>query len=80
MRVKLSVAAATAAAAAPAASAGWAGRFCRAACYRGTEDGELDGRFPARTLWTGDFLLPVNYDFFELRFALVADVFVNGHA
>jgi hypothetical protein len=59
------VAAATAAAATTAA-AGWAGRFCGATGYRGTEDGKLDGGFLAGTLGAGDFLLAVNDDFFEL--------------
>ena len=72
------MAAATAPAAA-AASAGWTGGFCGAAGYRGTEDGELDGGFLAGTLRAGDFLLAVDDDFFELRSAIVADVFVDGH-
>jgi hypothetical protein len=73
------VAAATAAAA-TAASAGWAGGFRGAAGYRGTEDGELDGGFFAGTFGAGDFLLAVDDDFLELRIAIVADVFVDGHA
>jgi len=73
------VAAATAAAA-TAASAGWAGGFCGTAGDCRAEDGELDGGFFTGTLGTGDFLLPVDDDFFELRIAVVADVFVDGHA
>jgi hypothetical protein len=73
------VAAATASAA-TASSAGWAGRFCGAAGYGGTEDGELDGGFLTGTFRAGDFLLAVDDDFFELRVAVVADVFVDGHA
>jgi hypothetical protein len=73
------VAAATTAAAASAAT-GRAGRFCRAASDRGTEDGELDSGFFAGAFGTGDFLLAVDDDFFELGFAVVTNVFVNGHA
>jgi len=72
------VAAATAAAA--AAAPGWAGRFSRAANRCGTEDGELDGGFFAGACGTGDFLLAIDDDFFELGFAVVANVFVDGHA
>jgi hypothetical protein len=73
------VAAATTAAAA-ATAARWVRRFCGAASDCGTEDGELDGGFLTGTLRTGDFLLAVDNDFFELGFAIVADVFVDGHA
>jgi hypothetical protein len=75
---KLVTAATTAAAA--SAAAGWAGGFCGAASGCGTEDGELDGGFFAGTCGTEDFLLAVNDDFFELGFAVVANVFVDGHA
>jgi hypothetical protein len=70
------VAAATAAA---AAAPGWAGRFSRAANGCGTEYGELDGGFFAGACGTGDFLLAIDDDFFELGFAVVANVFVDGH-
>jgi len=39
----------------------------------------LDGGSLAGTLGAGDFLLAVDDDFFELRVALVADVFVDRH-
>jgi hypothetical protein len=72
------VAAATAAAAASAATRR-AGGFSGAAGDRGAEDGELYGGFFAGARGTGDFLLTVNDNFFELGFAVVADVFVDGH-
>lgn len=72
--------AAAAAATAGAAAAGPAGgRFGGAAGDCGTEDGQLDGGFFAGALGTGDFLLAVDDDFFELRGAILADVFVDGH-
>jgi len=40
----------------------------------------LDGGSLAGTLGAGDFLLAVDDDFFELGFAIVTDVFVDGHA
>jgi len=73
------VAAATTAAAASTA-AGRAGRFSGAANGCGTEDRELDGGFFAGACGTGDFLLAIDDDFFELGFAVVANVFVDGHA
>ena len=73
------MAAATAAATA-SATRGAGGGFWRAACDRRTENGKLNRGFFAGTLGTGDFLLAVDDDFFELRFAVVADVFVDGHA
>ena len=73
------MAAATAAATA-SATRGAGGGFWRAACDRRTENGKLNRGFFAGTLRTGDFLLAVDDDFFELRFAVVADVFVDGHA
>jgi hypothetical protein len=73
------VAAATAAAAASATTRR-AGGFCGAAGYRGTKDRELDGGFFAGAFGAGDFLLAVDDDFFELGVAIVADVFVDGHA
>ena len=69
-----------AATAAAAAAPGWAGGFSRAANGCGTEDGELDGGFFAGACGTGDFLLAIDDDFFELGFAVVANVFVDGHA
>ena len=73
------MAAATAAAAASAATRR-AGGFSGAAGDRGAEDGELDGGFFAGACGTGDFLLAIDDDFFELGFAVVANVFVDGHA
>ena len=72
--------AAATAAAATTASAGWAGGFCGTAGDCGAEDGQLDRGFFAGTLGAGDFLLAIDDDFFELRVAIVADVFVDGHA
>jgi hypothetical protein len=72
---------AAAATAAATASARGAGRgFGGAAGDRGAEDGKLNRRLLTGAFWAGDFLLPVNDNFFELRFAVVADVFVDGHA
>src|SRR5438477_2271586 len=71
--------AAATAAAASAATAGWS-RLCGASCDRGAKHGKLDRSFFAGTFWAGDFLLAIDDDFFELRFAFVADVFVDGHA
>jgi hypothetical protein len=75
---KLVAAATTAAAASAATQAG--GRFCGAAGRCGAEDGKLDAGFFAGALGAGDFLLSVDDDFLELGFAVVADVFVDGHA
>jgi len=36
--------------------------------------------FFAGTFGAGDFLLAIDDDFFELGLAVVADVFVDGHA
>ena len=72
--------AAATAAAATTAAAGGAGGFCGAAGDCGAEDGELDRGFFAGTFGTGDFLLAVDNDFFELGVAIVADVFIDGHA
>ena len=80
-QVPLVAAAATSAATSAAAGGGGglsgssiAGAVC------GGEDGKLDGGFFAGACGTGDFLLTVDDDFFELGFAVVADVFVDGHA
>jgi hypothetical protein len=73
------VAAATAAAAG-AASARAGGGFCGAASCDGTKDRKLDGGSFRGALGAGDFLLAIDDDFFELGFAVVADVFVDGHA
>jgi hypothetical protein len=73
------VAAATAAAAASAATRARGG-FCGTAGHCGAEDGKLDAGLLAGALGAGDLLLAVDDDFFELGFAVVADVFVDGHA
>jgi hypothetical protein len=75
------VAAATTAAAATATGEG--ARFCGAAvggAVGRAEDGELDGVFLAGTAGAGDFLSFVEDDFFEVSLAVVANVFVDGHA
>jgi hypothetical protein len=72
------MAAATAAAAA-SATGGAAGRIRGAAGARRGEDRELDGGFFAGALGAGDFLLLVDDDFFELGFAVFANVFVDWH-
>ena len=74
----MTAAAATAAGAAAARRAGR--RLGGAAGYRGAEDGKLDGGFFGGALGAGDFLLAVDDDFFELGFAVVADVFVDWHS
>src|SRR5204863_10123527 len=74
-----SVAAATAAAAGAAASGGGRERFWRASGDGGAKDGKLERGFFAGTFGAGDFLLLVEDEFFELGFAVVADVFVDGH-
>lgn len=73
------VAAATAATAGAASARGTGGGFSRAAGDSRTEDRELDSGFFGGALGAGDFLLAVDDDFFELGFAVVADVFVDGH-
>jgi len=73
------VAAATAAAAAPTTPGGATGRSGGASGAGCGEDGELDGGFFAGALGAGDFLLLVDDDFFEVRLAVVANVFVDGH-
>ena len=78
------VAAATAAAAASTT----AGRATGGAARRGRgapgtgrgEDGKLDSGFLTGARGAGDFLLLVDDNFFEARFALVANVFVDGHS
>jgi hypothetical protein len=74
------MAAATAAAAGAAASGRGRGRFGRAAGDGGAKNGKLECGFFAGAFGAGDFLLLVQDEFFELRFAVVADVFVDGHA
>jgi hypothetical protein len=74
----LVAAAATAAATASARRAG--GGFGGTTSDRRAEDGKLNRRLLAGAFGAGDFLLPVDDNFFELRFAVVADVFVDGHA
>jgi|SRR5271169_982405 len=56
-----------------ARGSGGIGASCR-------EDGKLDRGFFAGALGTGDFLLLVNDDFFEVLVAGIADVFVDGHS
>jgi len=73
------VAAATAAATASAAR-GAGARFGRATCDCGAEDGELDFGVFARAFGARDVLLAVDDDLFERVLAVVADVFVDGHA
>ena len=72
------MAAATTAAAGAAARRG-AG-FGGAAGDGGTKDGKLDGSFLTGALGAGDFLLSVDHYFLKLGFAVVADVFVDGHS
>jgi hypothetical protein len=72
------VAAATASAAATAAGR-TGGGFWGAASYGRAEDRQLDLGVFAGALGAGDFLLAVDDDLFELGFAVVADVFVDGH-
>jgi hypothetical protein len=74
------VAAATTAAAAPAAARWRSEGFGAAAGCGGTEDAQLDGGFLAGAFGTGDFLLLIDYDFFEFGLTVVADVFVDGHS
>src|SRR6266849_825744 len=78
----VAVAAATAATAS-ATAAGRGGRGFRrsavAGAVGGGEDRKLDGCFLAGTLGAGDFLLLVDDDFLEARFAIVTDVFVDRH-
>ena len=71
------MAGAAAAAAAAASAAGRAGGAASGAC--GGEDRELYGGLFAATLGAGDFLLLVDYDFFEALIAGVTDVFVDRH-
>jgi len=73
------VAAATAAAARATASGRRGERFGRAACDGGAKDGELDACLLAGTFWASNFLLFVEDKLFELSFAIVANVFVDGH-
>jgi hypothetical protein len=76
-RERLVAAAAAATTTATAAARGTARRRARA---RSGEDGKLNGGFLAGTLGTGDFLLLVDDDFFEVFVAGIADVFVDGHS
>jgi len=73
------VAAATAAAAGAAAARGGREGFWRAAGDGRAKDGKLERGFFAGAFGAGDFLLLVEDEFFELGFAVVADVFVDGH-
>ena len=73
------MAAATTAAAAASPAGGATGRSRGAAVTCRGENGKLDRRFFAGALGAGDFLLLVDHDFFELRLASVADVFIDRH-
>jgi hypothetical protein len=73
------VAAATTAAAASAASRGGRERLWRATGDGGAKNGKLERGFFAGAFGAGDFLLLVQDELFELGFAIVADVFVDGH-
>lgn len=73
------MATAAAATAGAATTRGSGGGLGGAAGDGGTEDGELNGGLSAGAPWAGDFLLPIDYDFLEFGFAVVADVFVDGH-
>jgi hypothetical protein len=73
------VATAAAATAGAASAGGSGGRLRGAAGDGGTEDRELHGGLSAGAVWAGDFLLAVDDDLLESGFALVADVFVDGH-
>lgn len=72
--------AAATAAAASSATGGATGRRRGTAVPRRGENGELDCRFFAGALGARDFLLLVDNDFFELRLAVFANVFVDGHS
>src|SRR5579859_918260 len=72
------VAAATAAATGAAAGRGREG-FGRTAGDGRAKDGKLKRGFFAGAFGAGDFLLFVQDELFELGFAVVADVFVDGH-
>jgi len=74
------VAAATAAATTASTARRASGRSGGASGASCSEDGKLDGGFFAGALGAGYFLLLVDDDFFEVRFAFVANVFVDGHS
>ena len=74
------VAAATATAAGAASSCGRSEGFGRAAGDTRAKHGKLDCGFFAGAFGAGDFLLFIEDEFFEWRFAIVADVFVDGHS
>jgi len=78
-RCARSLAAATAAAAGAASSGRGREGFWRAVGDGGAKDGKLERGFFAGTFGARDFLLLVEDEFFELGFAVVADVFVDGH-
>ena len=74
------MAAATATAAAASSTGKASGRRGRAGTVAGGgKDGKLDRGFLAGALGAGDFLLLVDDNFFEVFFAVFADVFVDGH-
>jgi hypothetical protein len=76
------MAAATAAAASTATAREAAGRLRGSAVRRAvrrTENRKLDSVSLPRAIRASDFLLLVDHDFLKMRFAVVADVFVNRH-
>jgi hypothetical protein len=73
------VAAATAATAASAASRGRGEGFWRATGDGGAKDRKLESSLFAGAFGERDFLLPVQDKLLKLGFAIVADVFVDGH-
>ena len=73
------MAAATAAAAGAASSGGGRQGFGGAAGDARAKDGKLDCGFLAGAFGARDLLLFVEDDFFEGSFAIVANVFVDGH-
>jgi hypothetical protein len=73
------VAAATAAAAATSAPGEASGRSRGTAVAGRGKHGKLDGGFLTGTLRAGNLLLLVDHNFLKVLFAVVADVFVNGH-
>ena len=78
-RLELLVAGATAATTSTASAGGRSGSFGRTASHGGAENRKLNRVLLARALGARDFLLFVDDDFLEVRFAVVADVFVDWH-
>ena len=74
------MAAAAAATTTTATSTHRSGLLCRSAVsIRRAEYRKLNRVLLAGALRTGDFLRLVQNDAFELRFTLIANIFVNGH-